>query len=211
MGRVKTRLIPDLGVGGARRVHRQILVKTAKMLMANDAGKVELCVTDESPLFRALAYRGLSVTRQCDGDLGQRMFDAIATGLLRADRVVLVGSDCPQLSTDYIHAAIAALDNHDLVLGPALDGGYVLIAARRIHANLFRGVKWGSDQVLLQTLERARELGYSLKTLNTLRDVDTLADWQWWNKLRPPRGAAAKNRLQALTDPSNGASSVGAS
>ncbi len=130
-----------------------------------------------------------AVRQQQGGDLGARMLFALNHGLARYPRVLLVGSDCPELDADYLGRAAAALLQHELVLGPARDGGYVLLGARRPVAPLFADMPWGSDRVLELTLQRARAMGLATALLEPLNDVDRPADLLHWEALR-----AAGNR-----------------
>jgi hypothetical protein len=92
------------------------------------------------------------------------------------ERVVLVGADCPGLRVGILQDAFEALGRADLVFGPAADGGYYLVGTRRRGAPLFEGIDWGTDRVLSQTLERARNAGLSVELVAELRDVDTPQD-----------------------------------
>ena len=87
------------------------------------------------------------------------MYNAIADGLSRYDQVVLVGSDCPALDGAYLRQALLALEDAPLVLGPAEDGGYVLMGARAISPEVFRDISWGTEQVYSQTCDRLRRAG----------------------------------------------------
>lgn len=188
-GRVKTRLQALLGEEGALALHCELVRLTNARLLAAAPGAVELAVTAEPghSLFQACRDAGCrDVQLQLGDDLGARMFNALQRGLVDRRRVLLVGSDCPDLDAAYCAAAAAALDWHDLVLGPAEDGGYVLIGARRVDAVLFRGIEWGSASVLEETLARARRAGLSTALLQMRRDIDEPADYHWW--LRRGRG-----------------------
>ena len=173
-GRVKTRLIPVLGEQGAAELHARLFRRTVATVLDSRLAAVQLwCASATAhPLF---VETGLPRLRQQGPDLGARMTHALAAGLQRAQRVVLIGSDCPVLDAAYLEAAIVALADHDAVLGPAEDGGYVLIGLRRM-ADLFTGVDWGSDQVLRQTRERLAAAGLGWQELATLWDVDRHAD-----------------------------------
>lgn len=120
---------------------------------------------------------GLGVRWQEGPDLGARLETAFA-GLLSDPRAraVVIGSDCPDLRPGVIREAFAALDGHDLVLGPARDGGYYLIGLRRAAPELFAGVPWGTERVMAETLERAAAAGISAARLGDLDDIDTPDD-----------------------------------
>ena len=119
----------------------------------------------------------LTLHRQHGADLGRRMHHALTRALQGSRCAVLIGSDCPALTPAVLKKAFAALHNgDDVVLVPALDGGYVLIGVRHSAARLFQGITWGSDRVLTQTRRRLRQLRLIGVELPALADVDTPAD-----------------------------------
>jgi uncharacterized protein len=114
---------------------------------------------------------------QSTGDLGARMASAFQWAFDGgADRVVLIGTDVPALSGDDVSGAFDALTRHDLVLGPAFDGGYYLIGLRQPAPALFDGITWSTPAVLGQTLELAESLGLTTTPLAARGDVDTVDD-----------------------------------
>jgi uncharacterized protein len=102
----------------------------------------------------------------------------MALALLRRSPAVLVGSDCPALSAQDLRAAARALQSTDCVLQPSLDGGYVLIGARRFERRALAGIAWSSGRELAQTRARFARLGLSWKALLPKPDVDTPADYR---------------------------------
>ncbi len=186
-GQVKTRMLPRLSATQACALHTELVLWTCETLLDAALGSVELWVAGDPSVavFAECASRGpLALRRQVGTDLGSRMRHALNDGLGRADRVLLVGSDCPALTGSYLQEARMALETVDLVLGPALDGGYVLIGARRPVDAVFDGVRWGSASVLAETLARARAAGISVARLGPLQDVDRPEDLVHWRELR---------------------------
>jgi rSAM/selenodomain-associated transferase 1 len=184
-GQVKTRLAAAIGAEEACAVHERLLEGSARVLLESQLAPAELWVDHAGghALFDELIAAGMQGPRlQVGGDLGARMAHALADGLKRAARVVLVGSDCSGLDAAYLRSAFEALDSRDLVFGPAEDGGYVLVGAKRIEDGLFSGVEWGSDKALQQTLARAGSLGLSSGLLAMRYDIDELADLERWVK-----------------------------
>ncbi len=183
LGKVKTRLQPDLSPGQSLAIYHLLLERTLNMVAGLRDYQVELWLagTDADPGVPDLIRdTGLPVHWQQGGDLGERLTHSFSQGLARAPAVVCIGVDCPDLDADYLAAAYAALaEPGDLVLGPADDGGYVLIGMRRLDGALFRQLEWGSEHVLQQTLIRAKSVGYRLHQLAVLRDIDRPADWYW--------------------------------
>ena len=107
--------------------------------------------------------------------MSHALTSALADG---ANQAIIIGTDCPLMSPAYIAQAESALETADVVLGPAEDGGYVLIGCKRAEPALFRDIDWGTDQVLEQTLRAASQAQRSVAVLDTLWDVDRPEDWQ---------------------------------
>lgn len=182
-GRTKTRLIPAMGGDAAACLQRAM---TAHVLtVASQIGRargthVEVRFEGGDPIRmsetfgRAFAYRP-----QGGGDLGDRMQRCVREGLeAGAHSVVIAGSDVPGIDQDILAAAFDGLRTHDLVIGPAADGGYYLIGLRTDVPELFRNMPWGTEHILRETLAVARHRGLSLCTLPTLADVDRPEDLQ---------------------------------
>jgi rSAM/selenodomain-associated transferase 1 len=172
-GQTKTRLIPALGLAGAAELHRRLLHKTVRTALAADIGPVTLWCTPDTthPEFAACQQLGpLRLRPQVEGDLGQRMLATIASPTL------IIGTDCPLLSAEILEQAATALLDHDAVLIPAADGGYVLIGLRQPNPAVFADIAWGSASVLDSTRQRLQQVGYAWAELPTLWDVDEPAD-----------------------------------
>ena len=105
------------------------------------------------------------------------MFYALDHALSLAEQVILIGTDCPMINEQFLELAFSSLDaDHDLVLGPAQDGGYVLIGANRISSTVFQNIRWSTSCVLEQTLQNIEHIGWKHHLLPTLRDIDTYQD-----------------------------------
>ncbi len=179
-GAAKTRLAPRLGANGAAALQQRLTLRTLSTATAAAVGSVALfCAPDRSHAFFAeCAARFAIPLRDQDGeDVGTRMLHAFAALLRAYDRVLLVGTDCPALTTTHLAQAAALLDDHDAVVWPAEDGGYVLIALRRAAPELFAGVDWGTPRVMAQTRERLRQLGWRWAEPAPLWDVDRAEDY----------------------------------
>jgi hypothetical protein len=120
---------------------------------------------------------------QSEGDIGKRMaiafHGAFATGMTS---VVIIGIDCPNLNAQLMAKAFHAIEQHDLVLGPAQDGGYYLIGLRRLIPELFTGIPWSTAEVLQQTMSIAQRLELSVAHLPLLGDIDRPEDLWLWNQ-----------------------------
>jgi len=192
-GRVKTRMLPQLSALEACALHEELVRWTCATLLDSALGEVELWVAGDPghALFRDCAAPGqLTLRQQVGGNLGARMQHALNDGLARAERVLLVGSDCPALCSLYLLQALEALEDADLVLGPALDGGYVLIGARKPVDAVFVDIAWGGSGVLAETLARARAAAISVQLLQPLADIDRPEDLPHWQTLRQSRRPA---------------------
>jgi len=179
-GKVKTRLIPALGEAGAAALHRRLVMHSLRVARDAGLGPVELwCAPDTRHAFFAECERqfGASLHSQCEGDLGARMRYAFEKVLERAERAILVGSDIPALSAQYLRDAERAFGRaHDAVVGPAEDGGYVLIGLARCDPELFRDIPWGEPEVLAETRRRLAALRWRCLELPALWDVDRPED-----------------------------------
>jgi rSAM/selenodomain-associated transferase 1 len=179
-GEAKTRLIPALGAAGAAALHRRLVMHCLRAAKDSRLGPVELwCAPDTSdPFFRECERRlRISLWAQGEGDLGARMQRAFESALVHAARAILVGSDIPALSAQYLRDAERALaGGDDAVIGPAEDGGYVLVGLSRCDPELFRGIPWGGPKVLPETRRRIAALGWRLSELSALWDVDRPED-----------------------------------
>jgi len=186
-GQVKTRMIPHLSPAAACDLHCELTLWTCRRLLDSALGDVELAVAGDlrDPLFDRCRDLGVKrVSEQQGADLGERMDNAFRTGLASYGGVILVGSDCPGIDADYLGRAAAALQSLDVVLGPAMDGGYVLIGARSVPAALFRGMPWGTGEVYAQTLAALRRSGLDWTELPPLTDIDRPEDLPAWEVLK---------------------------
>ncbi|WP_439107405.1 TIGR04282 family arsenosugar biosynthesis glycosyltransferase [Congregibacter sp.] len=182
-GKVKTRLQVELSALESCAVHEELLLRTANTLIQSKQGAAELWLDrlgEQATLSAAMRLGMRGPFLQAGQNLGDRMYAAILDGLSRAGEVLLVGSDCPPLSDDYLASAFSALQESDVVLGPAEDGGFVLIACRKVCEGMFDGVSWGGGGVLKATQTSLKQHGLSCALLPELYDVDTPADLQRW-------------------------------
>lgn len=177
-GRVKTRLIPALGAEGAAALAAAMLESTAREAQASGAGEVELCADPDPDHadWRGWLPPSVTLSSQGKGDLGARLARAAKRVLAGGERVLLLGTDCPDLDRGRLAAAAAALERHDAVLHPVSDGGYALLGLARFDASLFEGIAWSTDTVASQTIARFRALGWTYHVGETLQDVDVPAD-----------------------------------
>ncbi len=177
-GLVKTRLAAEVGPDAALLLYRQMLEKVFDKMAPIKEVELHYTPASEQGLIITLLKPGWNHHPQAEGDLGMRMLQAFDRAFeAGGQRVVLIGTDCPEVDTTDIHAAWEALSQHDLVLGPAEDGGYWLIGMKQPQPELFNGIHWSTGSVLAETTARAQQLRLRYQLLRTLSDVDTKADW----------------------------------
>ena len=174
-GRAKTRLIPALGTDGAARLARVMLGHALVEAAAANIGRVEL-VCDPHPDEWQTPVKGVATSAQIGVDLGERMGTAVERVLAQNERVIITGTDCPGLDAARIAEAARALDNHDVAIIPATDGGYVLIGFSRFDRAIFTKVQWGGDGVLSATLANIASLGWTVWKGEPLPDIDDPED-----------------------------------
>lgn len=178
-GLAKTRLAPALGAEGAAALAGRMLRHALAQAAAAGIGPVELCAAPDAthPALRSAAARhGASLSEQGTGDLGVRMHRAFARSLMHHGRALLIGTDAPSLDAAVLRQAARALENHDAVFVPALDGGYALVGQRRADPRWFTGMSWSHALVMEHTRERLRAAGVRWAELAPVADIDEPAD-----------------------------------
>ena len=190
IGEVKTRLAAHIGEESALRLQLAMLRRVVETVERSALAEFHLWAMSDPghEAFLALC-NAQDIRRQQGACLGSRMHNAAAVELAEdgVECVVIVGSDCPALTADYLDRGLQALyAGIDVVLGPARDGGYVLIGLRKHSSELFREIAWGGREVLRQTLSRARESGLVHQLLEPSWDVDEPDDLPLLETLRPP-------------------------
>ena len=182
-GSVKTRLLSVMDAQRAVTIQADLLQRTLETARASAADNIELwCTpTTQHPVLLELEDRfSLTLRSQAGAGLGERMCFAMEQALQVYRHVALVGSDCMDLAAADIDLALEQLGaGTDVVLGPALDGGYYLVGLSRLYRELFAGIKWGTDQALQDTRERVAQLGLKLYELPVRRDLDRPEDLRY--------------------------------
>lgn len=179
-GRVKSRLAADLGEDAAAEIYRNFVLDSVSMLEAA-GGPFRICFYPRDAEAHVVGWLGpgYRYMAQEGNDLGERMENAFSRVFSEGfRRVVLIGSDIPDLPASFVRAAFAELRTHDVVLGPAQDGGYYLIGLNR-HTYIpeaFRGIRWSTGTVLIETLGALRAASRQVRLLGEWSDVDSLKD-----------------------------------
>jgi rSAM/selenodomain-associated transferase 1 len=203
-GRVKTRLAPHLGAEAAAGLHRELTVCALDLALQAELAPVELHVTPDTrhpSILSLLEERPVPTRAQRGADLGERMHGALEQALRGSAFALLIGTDCPVMTADYLDAACRQLQSGtDLVIGPAEDGGYVLIGVRCRCPALFEAIPWGTDGVLQATRARAQALRLRYAELGVLWDIDTLADLERWRAQRRFASGVADTKDNSLRE-----------
>jgi rSAM/selenodomain-associated transferase 1 len=175
LGKVKTRLASTVGDANALHIYKQLLKHTHKIANAVNAKRflfydesVDLCDEWENECF--------SKHLQTGNTLGEKMNNAFDEILSKFEKAVIVGSDCFDISATIINEAFHLLDDNDTVIGPATDGGYYLIAMKKMQPFLFKNIEWSTSQVLKQTMAVCENQNLTYCLLPILSDIDIEED-----------------------------------
>lgn len=173
IGRVKTRLAKSIGDEKALAIYRHLVAHTLEVAALGE-WNVQLHWAQEMDAYPG--FETYDYTVQKGDDLGARMSHSIALGLESHDQAVLIGSDIPGIHEDILAEAFDQLLTKDLVFGPAEDGGYYLVGARKHVPEVFNLEEWSHPKVLEQSMKRAQAEGCSLGLVDRLSDLDTVED-----------------------------------
>jgi uncharacterized protein len=187
-GLVKTRLIPGIGRRRASSLYQELLTKTLNTARKAGFSSIQVWVhgeLDHNYFVRLKNRHSVKLYKQRGKDLGQRMFNAFDTALRRHRHAVLIGSDCPTLKYSDLQAATEYLERKtDVVLGPAVDGGYYLIGLSENDDRIFSGIKWGKEKVFADTCANIYSLNWEISLLSRRWDVDRTDDLLPYFKLK---------------------------
>jgi len=176
LGKVKTRLAQTIGDGEALKVYRDLIAHTCGVVQSLSV-KLFLFLPEANPNDNFWARVPFVLREQAVGDLGKKMEAAFIEIFEQGyENIILIGSDCPGLTTEIIEEAFAKLVHTDIVLGPALDGGYYLIGMRQLHKPIFKNKTWSTDVVFAQTIADISKLNLHYETLPVLQDIDVEQD-----------------------------------
>lgn len=179
LGKAKTRLAATVGDERALKMYRQLLAYTREQTAV--LPDVSRHLYYSSFVDQEDEWSGQTFLKfvQRGATLGDRMLGAFEHAFARGHQgAVIIGSDCPGVTTELLQRAFTALKTADVVLGPATDGGYYLLGLRRPQPTLFTDMEWSTETVAEETRARARVRGLRLVELEALSDVDYLADWE---------------------------------
>jgi len=187
-GTVKQRLAQQIGMDAAAKIYRQIAEAVVNNTAPQDATDyaVEICFDpkDDMHLVRSWLTSSDRFSSQRGDGLGARMRNAFICAFESGfKRVILIGSDCPDISSQIILQGFAHLQQKDIVIGPAYDGGYYLIGLRQPREEIFQDIEWGTEKALQQTCDKIKVAGLFFSLLPTLRDIDRVEDLKYYSFL----------------------------
>jgi rSAM/selenodomain-associated transferase 1 len=187
-GEVKTRLIPALGAQKAAALYRVLAEAVERNTRADTLEYTRSLFFSPTGAEEEISswWPKDALHAQEGSDLGARLTHAFSSTFREgASRAAVIGTDAPSVSRDQVKRSFAALDRCDLVLGPARDGGYYLMALKAEHPELFQGIPWSSPGVLATTEAQAERSGLTVDHLETLPDIDTPEDvYSEWELLK---------------------------
>ncbi len=178
LGQVKTRLALEVGEQRALKIYRTLIDITLQACREVEVAKSLYFFPRIDQQILATVGEDFTAYLQDGPDLGAKMSNAFAEALDRHGTAVIVGTDCPYITPELLDQALRSLEEFDVVLGPASDGGYYLLGMKRHHPSIFVDVDWSTEMVLQQTLVRVKRLNLSYHLLPELSDVDYHQDWQ---------------------------------
>jgi len=178
IGKVKTRLAKDLGDEKAKEVYEEILHNLVRSLSLSNAFDLCLYISGDSDYFTHHFPR-VVVKEQSSGDLGKRMHTAFSSELKEYEKVIVIGSDCPEISIELLEETFQAFNQ--VVLGPATDGGYYLIGLSR-PVQIFDNIEWSTSTVFEKTIKKINEQQLECILLGKKPDIDTIDDYRYYKE-----------------------------
>jgi rSAM/selenodomain-associated transferase 1 len=178
-GKVKTRIAKDLGEDKALEIYQYLVQTTHKVLAQLEACDIFLFFSDfKEAVSWSPRDAQLHLRLQKGQDLGEKMCLAFEEVFeMGYKKVLIIGTDCPEISTEVLYDATKKLESHEVVFGPANDGGYYLMGLKNIYKGLFHGIPWSTEKVLELSLDPLKKANISFELISPLSDIDTAQDW----------------------------------
>lgn len=177
LGKVKTRIARSVGDEKALKIYRALMSHTRKVAEEVDCERY-LFYAGEVDHHDEWNPKNFEKFLQAKGDLGQKMEDAFETVIRKTSPVVIIGSDCAELTPKDIDRAFTELEDNDIVIGPANDGGYYLLGMNDLQLFLFDDMPWSEENLLEESIIRIQDRGLRYSLLQTKSDVDYIEDWE---------------------------------
>ena len=177
-GKTKTRLVPALGEQGAVDLYTRFMEHTLEQAVQSNFSNLELWCTEPGNAYITGIENSypVRVKFQQGKNLGERMFHALYQALQYSDYAVLIGCDCPAITTEILNQSLQILQQDNAVLGPSRDGGYYLIGLRQAVPVLFENIAWGGPDVARETRNKMKVMGWAWAETGLLQDIDTPGD-----------------------------------
>ncbi len=177
LGKVKTRLAASLGDQKALEIYNELLSYTREVLIGFDSAKRYIYYSSFIDTEDDWSNEIFEKRLQTDGGLGIKIISAVQSTFDTCDQIIIIGSDCPQLTSSHIEDAFQKLKTHNIVIGPSHDGGYYLLGMNKFYPELFQDITWSTDTVFQETLKKAESIKLEVYELETLSDIDYEEDW----------------------------------
>jgi len=177
LGKVKTRIAATVGAKRALEIYQSLLTHTQLVCEEIDSERY-VFYAGEIDYEDQWSKNSFEKFLQKNGDLGDRMEDAFETVLRKTTPALIIGSDCAELTSEDIERAFIELEDNDVVIGPAEDGGYYLLGMNDLQLFLFRDMPWSEETLLQETIFKIQDRGLRYSLLNTKSDVDFIEDWE---------------------------------
>jgi rSAM/selenodomain-associated transferase 1 len=178
-GKVKTRIAATVGDDKALAIYKALMEHTRNVALATNTNRL-LFYSEQINFKDKWSNEDFQKALQAEGDLGDKIKNAFATAFEQNEKVVIIGSDCASLTPDIVSDAFAKLEDHDFVIGPAMDGGYYLVGMSYFEPSLFENITWSTDSVFPDTMKVIEGLGKTCGLLPELSDIDFEEDWERW-------------------------------
>jgi len=176
IGKVKTRLAKTIGNQKALEVYQLLQERTKKVSLGVNARRF-LFYSNSIAQNDGWIEQEFEKLLQADGNLGERMIDAFRAAFAAGmEKAIIIGSDCFDITPELIELAYQKLNNADVVIGPANDGGYYLIGMKKMQQDIFQNIEWSTETVFENTINKVVQKGRSYEVLPTLIDIDTEED-----------------------------------
>ena len=182
LGKVKTRLAKGVGQEKALEIYNKLLEHTRKESLKVDCDRF-LFYEGEIDTQDQWSDSDFQKFVQCSGDLGSKMKHAFTIALAKYEQVLIIGSDCPEISHKDIKRGFFELEEHDVVIGPARDGGYYLLGMSALQLFLFDDMPWSEENLLEESIIRVQDRGLQYALLKTKSDIDYKEDWEEFKHL----------------------------
>lgn len=182
LGKVKTRLAKAVGKEKALEIYQKLLDHTRKEALKVDCDRL-LFYEGEIDMQDEWSETDFQKFAQSNGDLGDKMKHAFSIALAKYDQVLIVGSDCPEITHKDIDRGFYELEEHDVVIGPARDGGYYLLGMSALQLFLFDNMPWSTETLLEESIIRVQDRSLQYALLKTKSDIDFKEDWEEFKHL----------------------------